>query len=98
MVILVPLRSLILVWGVLSGLVFVGFLGSSLFERKAPFAIDRGLGRQTVVKQDAPRATPGNQASLRSFFSASPVGLSVNTERKTRSPAIQKLLTRTSCK
>lgn len=57
MMILVPFKPVVLVLGLLSGLVFAGFIGSSLLEGKAPFAMDRGEARHTVVRQDAARAT-----------------------------------------
>jgi hypothetical protein len=37
MVILVPLKPVVLVLGFLSALIFVGFIGSSLFDKTAPF-------------------------------------------------------------
>lgn len=56
MMVLVPFKPVVLVLGLLSGLVFVGFIGSSLFEGKAPFVMDRGQTRHKLVKQV--RATP----------------------------------------
>jgi hypothetical protein len=61
MMILVPIKPIVLVLGLLSGLVFAGFIGSSLLEGKAPFAISRGEARHTVVRPDAARATPERQ-------------------------------------
>jgi len=61
MMILVPIRPVILVLGLLSGLVFAGFIGSSLLEGKAPFAMDRGEARHKVVRPDAARTTPENE-------------------------------------
>jgi hypothetical protein len=58
MMILVPFKPVVLVLGLLSGLVFAGFIGSSLLEGKAPFAVDSGETRHAVAKQDAMRATP----------------------------------------
>jgi hypothetical protein len=57
MMILVPFKPLVLVLGLLSGLIFAGFIGSSLLEGKVPFAVDTGETRHAVVKQDAVRAT-----------------------------------------
>jgi hypothetical protein len=39
MTILVPFRPVVLVLGLLSGLIFAGFIGSSLLEGKVPFAL-----------------------------------------------------------
>ena len=58
MMILIPFKPVVLVLGLLSGLIFVGFVGSSLLEGKEPFVMDRGQARHTLVKQDAARATP----------------------------------------
>jgi hypothetical protein len=57
MMIFVPLKPVVLVLGLLSGLIFAGFIGSSLHEGQAPFAVDSGETRRAVVKQDAVRAT-----------------------------------------
>ena len=58
MMILIPFKPVVLVLGLLSGLIFVGFVGSSLLEGKHPFVMDRAQTRHTLVKQDAARATP----------------------------------------
>jgi hypothetical protein len=52
MMILIPLKPVILVLGLLTGLIFVGFVGSSLLEGKEPFVMDRAQARRAVVKQD----------------------------------------------
>jgi hypothetical protein len=56
MMILVPFKPVVLVLGLLSG--FAGFLGSSLLEGRAHFAVDKGETPRAVVKQDPVRATP----------------------------------------
>jgi hypothetical protein len=61
MMILVPIKPVILVLGLLSGLVFAGFIGSSLLEGKAPFAMERGEARHKVVRPDAARITPEHE-------------------------------------
>jgi hypothetical protein len=58
MMILVPFKPFVLVLGLLSGLVFAGFIGSSLLEGKAPFAVDSGETRRAVVKQNAVPLSP----------------------------------------
>jgi hypothetical protein len=50
MMVLVPFKSVVFVLGLLSGLVFAGFIGSSLLEGKAPFAVDSGETRRAVLK------------------------------------------------
>ena len=69
MMILVPLKPAILVLGLLSGLIFVGFIGSSLLEGKEPFAMNRSEARHRIVRQDAanpeqrrPHKAPSAQA------------------------------------
>jgi hypothetical protein len=61
MMVLVPFKSVVFVLGLLSGLVFAGFIGSSLLEGKAPFAVDSGETRRAVVKQNTVRITPENK-------------------------------------
>jgi hypothetical protein len=61
MMVLVPFKSVVFVLGLLSGLVFAGFIGSSLLEGKAPFAVDSGETRRAVLKQDTVRITPENK-------------------------------------
>jgi hypothetical protein len=58
MMILVPFKPVALVLGLLSGLIFAGFVGSSLIEGKEPFVMDRGQARHMLVKQNTARATP----------------------------------------
>jgi hypothetical protein len=55
MMILIPFKPVILVLGLLTGLIFVGFVGSSLLEGKEPFLMDRGQARHLLIKQDHPR-------------------------------------------
>ena len=52
MMILIPFKPAILVLGLLTGLIFVGFVGSSLLEGKEPFFMNRGHARHAPVKQD----------------------------------------------
>ena len=58
MMILVPFKPVVLVLGLLTGLIFVGFVGSSLLEGKEPFVMDRGRARHTLVKQNHPQNAP----------------------------------------
>jgi hypothetical protein len=58
MMILVPFKPLVLVLGLLSGLIFAGFIGSSLLEGREPLVMDRGQARHMLVKQDSARVTP----------------------------------------
>ena len=67
MMILIPFKPIILVLGLLTGLIFVGFVGSSLFEGKAPFALDSAETRRAVIKQDAVRVTPEHKHSHRAL-------------------------------
>ncbi|MGC2401991.1 MAG: hypothetical protein WA510_19495 [Acidobacteriaceae bacterium] len=70
MMILIPFKPVVLVLGLLSGLIFVGFVGSSLLEGKELFVMDRSHARDMLVKQHTPRATsehkhPGKAPSMR---------------------------------
>lgn len=58
MMILIPFKPVVLVLGLLSGLIFAGFVGSSLLDGKEPFVIDKGQARHTLVRQDTARVTP----------------------------------------
>jgi hypothetical protein len=58
MMILIPFKPVILVLGLLTGLIFVGFIGSSLLEGKEPFVMDRGRAMHALVKQDHPQKAP----------------------------------------
>ena len=55
MYILVPWKPVVLVWGLLSGMILVGFVASSLIEGKNPFApgatITQPAGVKTRVAQ-----------------------------------------------
>jgi hypothetical protein len=69
MMILVPFKPALLVLGLLSGLIFVGFIGSSILEGREPFAMDRSEARHRIVMQDAanlehkrPHKAPSAQA------------------------------------
>jgi hypothetical protein len=62
MMILIPFKPIILVLGLLTGFIFVGFVGSSLLEGKEPFVMDRGQARHALVKQDRPQEAPSVQA------------------------------------
>jgi hypothetical protein len=56
--ILIPFKPVVLVLGLLTGLIFAGFLGSSLLEGKEPFVMGRGQARHTLVKQEHPQKAP----------------------------------------
>ncbi len=58
MMIFVPFKPVILALGLLSGLVLAGFIGSSLLEGKAPFAMDFSEVRRAIVRQDALPVSP----------------------------------------
>jgi hypothetical protein len=58
MMILIPFKPAILVLGLLTGLIFVDFVGSSLLEGKEPFFMNRGQARHALVKQDHPQKVP----------------------------------------
>jgi hypothetical protein len=58
MMVLVPFKPVVLVLGLLSGFVFVGFVVSSLLEGKDPFVMDRAQTKHTLVEQDTAHVTP----------------------------------------
>jgi hypothetical protein len=65
MLILVPLKPFVLVLGLLSGLILVGFIGSSLLEKSKPFAIGTSQMRHEVGKQNDSHALPEHNDSHR---------------------------------
>ena len=50
MYILVPWKPVVLVWGLLSGMIFFGFVASSLIEGKDPFAPGATITQPAAVK------------------------------------------------
>ena len=53
MYILVPWKPVVLVWGLLSAMIFFGFVASSVLEGKDPFAPGA-----TITQPSAVKATP----------------------------------------
>jgi hypothetical protein len=53
MYILVPWKPVVLVWGLLSAMIFFGFVASSVLEGKDPFAPGA-----TILQPSATKATP----------------------------------------
>ena len=56
MYILVPWKPVVLVWGLLSGMIFVGFVASSVLQGKDPFAPGATIGQPSNVKAGAAQA------------------------------------------
>jgi len=50
MYILVPWKPVVLVWGLLSGMIFLGFVASSVLEGKDPFAPGATITHPASVK------------------------------------------------
>jgi hypothetical protein len=48
--ILVPWKPVVLVWGLLSGMIFVGFIASSVVQGKDPFAPGAAITRPAAAK------------------------------------------------
>lgn len=61
MLILIPWKPVVLVLGLLSGLVLVGFIASSLMEGKNPFAVDTSYMQRSVAKQSAAHTAPSHK-------------------------------------
>ena len=53
MYILVPWKPVVIVWGLLSGMILAGFIGSSLLQGKDPFAPLTNMQRSTTTKASA---------------------------------------------
>ena len=58
MLILVPWKPVALVLGLLSALILVSYFGSSVLERKDPFAISSGQSQRSI-----PRHTAGHSVT-----------------------------------
>ena len=56
--ILIPFKPVILMLGLLTGLMFVSFVGSYPLQGKEPFVLARGLARHAPLKQDHPQKAP----------------------------------------
>ncbi len=56
MLILVPWKPVVLVWGLLSGMILVGFVASSLLEGKNPFAPGATITQPPAVKTGVAQA------------------------------------------
>jgi hypothetical protein len=67
MQILVPWKPVVLVWGLLSGMIFVGFVASSVLQGKDPFAPGHSPHRRKRVlcKRGNTLSTPKNRLALR---------------------------------
>ena len=63
MMLIIPIKPMILVLSLLSGVVLLGFIGSSLLDGKKPF-ITRGEARQRLVKQSSSSASSGHKDPL----------------------------------
>ena len=53
MQILVPWKPVVVVWGLLSGMIFVGFVASSVLQGKNPFAPSATITQPTAAKTGA---------------------------------------------
>jgi hypothetical protein len=56
MYILVPWKPVVLVWGLLSGMIFVGFVASSVLQGKDPFAPGATIMQPAAAKTGAAQA------------------------------------------
>jgi hypothetical protein len=56
MYILVPWKPVVLVWGLLSGMIFVGFVASSVLQGKDPFAPGATITQPPAGKTGAAQA------------------------------------------
>jgi hypothetical protein len=56
MYILVPWKPVVLLWGLLSAMIFFGFVASSVLEGKDPFAPGANITQPTNVKAGAAQA------------------------------------------
>jgi hypothetical protein len=56
MYILVPWKPVVLVWGLLSAMIFVGFVASSVIEGKDPFAPGATIKQHSAIKTSAAQA------------------------------------------
>jgi hypothetical protein len=56
--ILVPWKPVVLVWGLLSGMIFVGFVASSVLQGKDPFAPGATITQPPASKTGAAAEQP----------------------------------------
>ena len=63
MYILVPWKPVVLVWGLLSGMIFVGFVASSVLQGKDPFAPGATITQPPAMKTGAAQTRqPANRS------------------------------------
>ena len=55
MQILVPWKPVVIVWGLLSAMIFFGFVASSVLQRKDPFAPGTVISQPVAAKAGAPQ-------------------------------------------
>jgi hypothetical protein len=53
MYVLVPWKPVVLVWGLLSAMIFFGFVASSVLEKKDPFAPGATITQPSAMKATA---------------------------------------------
>ena len=67
--ILIPWKPVVLVWGLLSGMIFFGFVASSVLQGKDPFApgvtITQPPASKTGAHQRSNQSTPTKRLELR---------------------------------
>ena len=56
MYILVPWKPVVLVWGLLSAMIFFGFVASSVLQGKDPFALGATITQPSAMKAGAAEA------------------------------------------
>jgi hypothetical protein len=56
MYILIPWKPVVLVWGLLSAMIFFGFVASSVLEGKDPFAPGATIAQPSAMKATAAQA------------------------------------------
>jgi hypothetical protein len=63
MYILVPWRPVVLVWGLLSGMILVGFVASSVLKGQDPFAPGATITQPSAMKAGAAKASQQRKRS-----------------------------------
>jgi hypothetical protein len=62
MYIVVPWKPVVLVWGLLSGMIFVSFVASSVLQGKDPFARGATITQAPSVKTGVAQSGQSNQS------------------------------------
>lgn len=63
MVVLVPWKPVVLVFGLLSALIFVSYFGAALIQGKDPFAVNSGIWQHAAAQHVNSQSLPAHKSA-----------------------------------